>query len=128
MTQISATWEVLPIERFLTNLTNKWLYNICEIYGGNGLYIQYTLHVPTEKPFLLTHRLWFFPQCLQTFCLLYSYGMEWSSYLNYFNFPYWKYVFYVLSIGIIHNTFKNIHKQTPQRIATNKNPLKHCKS
>ena len=57
MTQISATWEVLPIERFLTNLTNKWLYNICEICRGNGLYIQYTLHVPTEKPFLSTHPL-----------------------------------------------------------------------
>ena len=55
MTQISATWEVLPLERFLTNLTNKWLYNIYEIYGGFGLYIQYTAHVPTEKPFLLTH-------------------------------------------------------------------------
>ena len=57
MTQISATWEVLTIERFLTNLTNKWLYNICEICRGNGLYIQYTLHVPTEKPFLSTHPL-----------------------------------------------------------------------
>jgi len=53
MTQISATWEVLPLERFLTNLTTFWLYEIC---GGFGLYIQYTLHVPTEKPFLLTHR------------------------------------------------------------------------
>jgi hypothetical protein len=59
MTQISATWEVLTIERFLTNLTTFWLYEIYggyEIYRGFGLYIQYTLHVPTEKPFLLTHR------------------------------------------------------------------------
>ena len=53
MTQISATCEVLPLERLLTNLTTFWLYEIC---GGFGLYIQYTLHVPTEKPFLLTHR------------------------------------------------------------------------
>jgi len=52
MTQISATWEVLLLERFLTNLTTFWLY---EMYRGFGLYIQYTAQVPTEKPFLLTH-------------------------------------------------------------------------
>jgi uncharacterized membrane protein (DUF106 family) len=73
MTQISATWEVLPIERFLTNLTIFWLY---EIYGGNGLYIQYTLHVPTEKPFLLTHAPYSIGQRPVTFYLLSSYGME----------------------------------------------------
>ena len=78
-TQISATWEVLPIERFLTNLTTFWLYEIYggyEIYRGFGLYIQYTLHVPTEKPFLLTHRPTLICKRIQTFCLLYSYGME----------------------------------------------------
>ena len=64
MTQISATWEVLPIERFLTNLTTFWLY---EIYGGFGLYIQYTLHVPTEKPILLTHPLTLIGQRSRTF-------------------------------------------------------------
>ena len=69
MTQISATWEVLPIERFLTNLTTFWLY---EIYGGIGLYIQYTLQVPTEKPFLSTHRPCSIGQRPRTFYLLYS--------------------------------------------------------
>ena len=70
MTQISATWEVLPLERFLTNLTTFWLYEIC---GGFGLYIQYTLHVPTEKPFPLTHPLSLIGQRNRTFCLLYGY-------------------------------------------------------
>src|SRR6056300_959822 len=105
MTQISATWEVLPIERFLTNLTNKWLYNICEICRGNGLYIQYTLHVPTEKPFLLTHAPRFFAQCLQTFCLLSGYGVDLIYYLNPFKFPSGKYAFHVLRIWIRSNTF-----------------------
>jgi|SRR5210317_2240227 len=91
MTQISATWEVLIIERFLTNLTNKWLYNICEIYGGNGLYIQYTLHVPTEKPFLLTHRLSLIGQRIQTFCLLSGLGVDLSYYLDSYRFPSGKY-------------------------------------
>jgi len=64
MTQISATWEVLPLERFLTNLTTFWLY---EMYRGFGLYIQYTAHVPTEKPFLSTHRPTFIGQRHRTF-------------------------------------------------------------
>ena len=73
MTQITATWEVLTIERFFTNLTTFWLY---EIYGGNGLYIQYTLHVLTKNPFLSTHPLTLISKRIQTFCLLSSYGIE----------------------------------------------------
>ena len=46
MTQISATWEVLPLERFLTNLNPLFGYmRYVEVLG----YIYNTQHTPPQK-------------------------------------------------------------------------------